>query len=381
MPARTKIMQDKFLSITKRIRTTPFTRRVEAAGVKAYTVYNHMLLPVLFDTPANDYWHLCEHVQVWDVSCQRQVEIVGPDANRLVQLMTPRDLRKTALLQGKYAPMCDAEGHILNDPIVIKRAENRWWISIADSDIKLWASGLAQGYGFDVKVFEPDVFPLAVQGPKAEELVARVFGDEARSIGFFHGKLLPFSGVDIYVARSGWSKRGGFEIYLHDTSLAEPLWDELFASGADLSVGPGSPNGIERIEAGLLSYGTDMDESHTPFECGLDSFLNLDADINSLSLPALRAMAGHHKYKLVGVIFDQKADLNSAKNAAGGFDVYDGDRLIGEIKSQVWSLRYQKHLSIVMLETAYLESHTDLVLAGQQGQIHEIPFSKAALEA
>ena len=183
-------MQNKFLSITKRTRSTPFSRRVEAAGVKAYTVYNHMLLPTLFDTPEKDYWHLCEHVQVWDVSCERQVEVVGPDADKLVQLMTPRDLSKTDLLQGKYAPMCDAKGRVLNDPIVIKRDHNRWWISLADSDIKLWAQGLAQGYGFDVEVFEPDVSPLGVQGPKSDDLMARVFGEEVRDIGFFRGKLL-----------------------------------------------------------------------------------------------------------------------------------------------------------------------------------------------
>ena len=231
-----------------------------------------MLLAALFDTPENDYWHLCEHVQVWDVSCERQVEVVGPDAARLVQLMTPRDLSKTKILQGKYAPMCDAKGHILNDPIVIKLADDRWWISVADSDIKFWAKGLAQGYGFDVRVFEPDVFPLAVQGPKADELMARVFGESVRDIRFFHGKMLAFQGVEMYVARSGWSKQGGFEIYLHQAELAEPLWDELFEQGKDYNVRAGYPNGTERIEAGLLSYGSDMDEHDNPLECGLGVF-------------------------------------------------------------------------------------------------------------
>jgi len=165
-------MQDRLIARARRVRNTPFTRRVEAAGVKSYTVYNHMLLPSWFETPESDYWHLCEHVQVWDVSCERQVEVTGSDAAKLVQLMTPRDLTKTDLLQGKYAPICNAEGFILNDPIIIKHADDRWWISLADSDIKFFAQGLAQGYGLDVTVFEPDVFPLAVQGPKADDLMA-----------------------------------------------------------------------------------------------------------------------------------------------------------------------------------------------------------------
>ena len=269
-----------------------------------------MLLPSWFETPESDYWHLCEHVQVWDVSCERQVEVTGPDAAKLVQLMTPRDLTKTDLLQGKYAPICNAEGFILNDPIIIKHSDDRWWISIADSDIKFFAQGLAQGYGLDVKVFEPDVFPLAVQGPKADDLMARVFGEQVRGIRFFRGEILPYQGVDMYVARSGWSKQGGFEIYMPEPKLAEPLWDELMEKGADLNVRAGTPNGIERIESGLLSFGNDMDEFDTPFECGLDSYLNLDADIASLSIEALRAKAGKQTRKLVGLAFDKPLSMD-----------------------------------------------------------------------
>ena len=372
-------MQNKIISITKRTRSTPFTRRVEAAGVKAYTVYNHMLLPTLFDSPESDYWHLCEHVQVWDVSCERQVEVIGPDADKLVQLMTPRDLSKTDLLQGKYAPICDAKGHILNDPIIIKRDHNRWWISLADSDIKFWAQGLAQGYGLDVDVFEPDVSPLGVQGPKSDDLMSRVFGDEVRDIGFFRGKLFPFMGTELYVARSGWSKQGGFEIYLHDWNLGEALWDELFEKGQGLEVRAGCPNGNERIEAGLLSYGSDMDESHTPFDCGLDSFLNLDADVDSLSLPALRRMAGKQKVKFVGITFSDSLDLTELMNLRGGYDVFDGENFIGEIKSQCWSYRYEKHLALAMLNIDYLEKNNTVDFAGQMGNIHDVPFSNIAL--
>ena len=375
------LINDKLISVSKRTRLTPFTRRVEAAGVKAYMVYNHMLLPTLFNTKEDDYWHLCEHVQVWDVSCERQVEISGPDADRLVQLMTPRDLRNIDLLQGKYAPICDENGLLINDPIIIKIAEDRWWISIADSDVKLFAKGLAIGLGLDVNVFEPEVYPLAVQGPKANELVARIFGEETRDIGFFRGKMLPFQGEDIYVARSGWSKQGGFEIYLHEPALAEPLWDALFELGADLNVGPGSPHGVERVEGGLLSYGADMNESHTPLDCGLDAYLDFNADIDSLSLPTLRAMRGKQRQQLVGLIFSEPVDLTPVANLAGGFDVFDGANPIGEISSQVWSFRYRKHLAIAMLDKNFADENDSCWVAGCNASIVPFPFSKQALES
>lgn len=375
------MIQNKLLSVSKRTRLTPFTRKVEAAGAKAYMVYNHMLLPTLFRTREEDYWHLCEHVQVWDVSVQRQVEIVGPDADRLVQLMTPRDLSKTNLLQGKYAPICDDRGRILNDPIIIKIGENRWWLSIASSDIKLFAQGLAIGMKLDVEVFEPDVSPLAVQGPKAEELVARIFGNEVNSIGFFRGKMLPFMGADIYVARSGWSKQGGFEIYLHDANLAEPLWDALFDQGEDLNVGPGSPHGIERVEAGLLSFGSDMNENHTPLDCGLDVYIDFDADIESLSLPALKKLRGKQTLKLMGLVFESPVDLFALANRNGGYDIEVDGETVAEISSQVWSLRYKKHLAIAMFDKEFAESNSECTVAGQNCTLHEIPFSKKVLES
>lgn len=379
-------MQDRLITRARRVRNTPFTRRVEEAGVKSYTVYNHMLLPSWFETPESDYWHLCEHVQVWDVSCERQVEITGPDAAKLVQLMTPRDLTKTDLLQGKYAPICNAEGFILNDPIIIKHADDRWWISLADSDIKFFAQGLAQGYGLDVKVFEPDVFPLAVQGPKADDLMARVFGEQVRGIRFFRGEMLPYQGVDMYVARSGWSKQGGFEIYMPEPKLAEPLWDELMEKGADLNVRAGTPNGIERIESGLLSFGNDMDEFDTPFECGLDSYLNLDADIASLSIEALRAKAGKQTRKLVGLAFDKplsmdEGDMQDSANHIGGFDIMQSDQRVGEIRSQIWSPRYEKWLAIAMLDLSFLNANSSITINGQDSRFHPIPFAIENLSA
>jgi dimethylsulfoniopropionate demethylase len=367
-------LANRLLSFSRRTRSTVFSERVEATNITGYTVYNHMLLPTVFESLEADYWHLCEHVQVWDVSAERQVEITGPDSARLVQLMTPRDISRAVDGQGIYAPLCDVDGGIINDPIAIKFSDDHWSLSIADSDVKLWAKGLATGFGLDVKVTEPDVSPLAVQGPKAEELVARVFGETVRDIRFFHGKMLDFQGTVMYVARSGWSKQGGFEIYLNNPDLAHPLWDELFEKGQDLNVRAGCPNAIERHESGLLSYGNDMDASNNPFECGFDKFIKLDANIESLSLPALRKLAGTHTQQLVGLLFDQAmsfTDLQLSHN----------NQIVGEVTSHIWSPRYKKHLAFVMMQRDYLNKQSMLEVNGIKGVISDLPFSLETLQS
>jgi len=340
---------------------------VEAAGVKGYTVYNHMLLPTFFESNEADYWSLCEDVQVWDVSCERQIEVRGPDSERLIQLMTPRDISKAVIGQGLYAPLCDQNGNVINDPVLIKFAPDDWWISIADSDVRLWARGLAYGLGLDVEIREAAIWPLAVQGPKAQELVTRVFGEEVAGIRFFRSKMLEFQGNPMMVMRSGYSKQGGFEIYLNDPDLALPLWDELFAKGADLKVRAGGPNLIERIESGLLSYGNDMNFTHNPFECGLDAFIDLDADIEAMSLPALRAIRGKHVHQLVGIVFDESVEFDDFKVEVDG-------EAIGDVRSQVWSPRYRKFLTMVMMKREFLGSNTSVTIDGKLGKIVDLPF-------
>ncbi|KAG1651239.1 Dimethylsulfonioproprionate demethylase DmdA [Nymphon striatum] len=367
------------LSISRRLRSTPFTSRVTEAGVKSYTVYNHMLLATVFRSLVEDYWHLCEHVQVWDVSCERQVEIKGPDASRLIQLMTPRDLSQAKFGMCFYVPLCDETGKILNDPIAIKHNDNHWWLSIADSDVILWAKGLATGYDLDVEVTEPDIWPLAVQGPKAEELVARVFGEEVKDIKFFRYKKLTYSGKEMLVARSGWSKQGGFEIYVNDTELGRQLWDDLFAQGKDLNVGPGCPNQIERMESSLLSCGNEVDCSNTPLECGLDKYVSLDADIESLSIDALRKQKnekGIHQ-QLMGVI------IHGNPEARLEDQLFQGDDVVGEIRSQVWSPRYNVHLAFAMCKLAGIEGKTDFTVDTTTGkltaELTDLPFDFSKL--
>ncbi len=365
------------LFVNTRTRTTPFTDRVEAAGVQAYTVYNHMLLPLVFRSLVEDYHHLKRHVQLWDVSCQRQVEIAGPDAARLVQLMTPRDISGAAVGRCLYTPLVDASGGMVNDPIVLKLADDRFWVSVGDSDVVLWADGLATGLGLDVRVEEPDVFPLAVQGPKAEELVARVFGEEVRAIRFFRFEALPFDGHRLRVARTGWSKQGGFEIYLDEPSLAGRLWDRLWAAGEDLSVGPGSPNLIERIEGGLLSYGGDMTRADNPFECRFDAFCHLDRPIDFLGRAALERIAetGPER-RIVGL----RIDTNVLPPCDRAWPVTSGDRPVGSVSSAVVSPDFGRGLAIAMVERSVWSPGTALVVHTPDGPyaatVSTLPFER-----
>jgi len=277
----------RLLSPSRRLRRTPFSDGVEAAGVQAYTVYNHMLLPTVFASIEEDYRHLKEKVQVWDVSCERQVELRGPDAGKLMQTLTPRDLRGMLPGQCLYVPMVDETGGMLNDPVALKLSEDRFWISIADSDLLLWVKALANARQLEVLVEEPDVSPLAVQGPLADALAERVFGADVVGLRFFRFGFFQFQGRDLVVARSGYSRQGGFEIYVEGSDLGMPLWHALMEAGADLDVRAGCPNGIERVEGGLLSYGNDMTRWNTPFECGLERFCNVQTAIGCLGRDAL----------------------------------------------------------------------------------------------
>ena len=257
------------LSVSRRTRSTPYSSRVEAAGLQAYTVYNHMLLPTVFRGLEEDYFHLRSAVQVWDVSCERQVELVGPDAARLAQFLTVRDLRSFTVGRCGYAPIVDHDGFLINDPVVLRLADDRFWFSVADSDVALWAGGIARTLDLDVRVHEPDVWPLGLQGPRSDDVAALVFGDAVRDIKFFRFASLDFRGHSFVVARSGWSAQGGFEIYVDVPERGVELYDALIEAGAPFGIGPGCPNQIERIEAGLLSYGNDVTRAVTRLVCGL----------------------------------------------------------------------------------------------------------------
>ena len=385
------------LSISGRVRSTPLTSRALRDGAKAFSIYNHTLVPTEFRSLETEYWHLCKAVQVWDVGCQRQVSLRGPDADRLVQWMTPRDISGVGNDRCVYLPLADENGRIVNDPIGMRVADDHWWLSIADSDVLLWARGLAAGAGLDVTSIEPDVWPLGVQGPLADTLMKRVFGDAVMDIKFFRYARLPYRGHEFLIARSGWSKQGGYEIYVDDVLLGQALYDELFEKGTDLDVRPGNPNWLERVESGLLSYLGDMDLRHSPIEAGLEEYLDLDKDLDSLSHAALRAeRAAGPKRRLRGLLLDApdgprplaadpfvKHEPMAHADLEAPYRVHLNESYGSFLSTQVYSPRYRQQLGLAMLEEplASEAEATVLMKSGEfvQAKIVDTPFDFAAL--
>ena len=350
--------QPPFLSVSRRTRSTPFTRRVTENGVKAYTVYNRMLLPTVFESVEADYHHLKKHVQVWDVACERQVEVAGPDARELVQLVTPRSLVKMQDDQCYYIPMVNDKGGMINDPVAVKISDDRFWISLADSDMLYWLKGLALGKGLNVDVFEPDVSPLGIQGPKSDDLMADIVGDRIRTLGFFRHAQFSIGGKDYLVARSGWSKQGGFEIYLDGSENGEKVWDILFEAGEKYNVRAGCPNGIERIEGGLLSQGNDMTEENSPIECGLGKYCHREAMLICIGGEALREEKKAGPKQIIrGLTIE--GDRIPSCTSPWPLTNLNGER-VGQITSAAWSPDFGINIAIGMVDKHHWDSGSQL---------------------
>ena len=368
-------MKNYSIARSRRLRSTPYTSRIEKQGVTAYTSYNHMLLPAAFGSLEDSYHHLKENVQVWDVAGERQVEVSGKDSAKLVQLMTCRDLSKSKIGRCYYCPIIDDKAGLINDPVILKLADDRWWISIADSDVILFAKGLAIGKKLDVKIFEPNVDIFAVQGPKSFKLMEKIFGKKITEMKFFGFDYFEFSGAKHLIARSGWSKQGGYEIYVENTKSGLDLYDKLFEVGKEFDVKPGCPNLIERIESALLSYGNDMDNDDNPFECGLDKYVNLESEVNFLGKEKLKEIkkTGISK-KLMGVVIDAK-EINVSKSMEL---INEKNLKIGELRSAVYSPHFKKVIGIAILDKPYYEvSHAfKISINGStfEGKVCDLPF-------
>jgi dimethylsulfoniopropionate demethylase len=373
------------LNMSRRIRRTPYTNRVEEHGVSDFTVVNHMLLPKGFkNSVEEDYWHLSKDVQIWDVSCQRQVQISGPDAAKLVQKLTPRSLHNMETGKCFYIPMLNENGGMINDPVLLKLDDDMFWISIADSDILLWAKGYALGLNLDVKIEEPDVYPLAIQGPKSEDLMVSVFGEEIRKIKFFNFRVLDFEGTKQIVARSGYSKQDGFEIYfkVHENyfdkiEMGEKLWDTIWHAGKIFNISPGCPNLIDRIECGLMSYGNDFTGENNPFECNLDKYCPSDTSHEYIGKTALTKIQNEGiDQRMRGIIFDGDPCPATSKP----LKVLSKDnKKIGQITSGIFSPRIKKNIGLSMILKDHWEIGENVFVetldgGKRNGTITSLPF-------
>ena len=333
-----------------RLRPSPYYEATLAEGVTAFTTYNHMLMPTSYGKPEEEYWRLINGVSQWDVAVERQVQLQGPDAGRLAQLLCARDLSRCQVGQGKYVPVCNHDGVLINDPILLKLDDQRYWLSIADSNIWFWARAIAAERRLNVVVSEPDVSPMAVQGPKGEDVVASIFGDWVRALKYFWFRETSIAGIPVAVARSGWSKQGGFEIYLMDGSRGTDLWNIVREAGKPWGIGPGNPNVCERIESGLISYGGDTDDETNPFEVRMGKYVSLDLADDVIGIQALRKIHREGvKRQQLGVRLDgeQPTPLGFHWHAIHK----DGQR-VGDLTNCVWSWRLKCNIGFGLVASS-----------------------------
>jgi glycine cleavage system aminomethyltransferase T len=340
-----------------RLRRSPFFEATQRHGAKAYTVYNHMLFPICYRDLEEEYWHLIDHVTLWDVSVERQVEITGPDAFAFTNLLTPRDLARCAVGQGKYVAITADDGGIINDPVLLRLGENHFWLALADSDVLLWARGVALNAGLRVRITEPDVSPLQVQGPKAREVVRALFGDEVLQLRYYYFLETTLNGIPVVVTRTGWSGEVGYEIYLRDGSRGDELWERIMEAGRPHNIRPTGPSDIRRVEAGILNWGTDMTLENNLYEVGLDYLVDEAKTAAYIGRDALaRIKAGGVKQKLVGIeISGERIEMNAIR-----WPMKSNGVAIGQVTSAVWSPRLSKNIGYAMLPIAQTAPGTGL---------------------
>ena len=358
------------------IRKSPYFDATIRWGAKAFSVYNHMYIPRDFGDPVQNYWNLINDAILCDVAVERQVEITGPDAAKFSQLLTPRDLSTCAVGQCKYVLITNAEGGILNDPILLRLAENHFWLSLADSDILLWAKGVAINSGLDVTITEPDVSPLQLQGPKSGEIMKALFGDDIESLKYYWFRELELDGIPLVVSRTGWSSELGYELFLRDSAYGDQLWERIMAAGAAHNLQPGHTSSIRRIEGAMLSYHADMDILTNPYELGLDRLVALDADIEFIGKVALQKIKNKGvSRKQVG--FEIDGDPLPSSNTIV-WPVLDGETSVGSITSAIYSPRLDSNIALGFVKSEFAPLGTELEVQMPDGirkaTIVEKPF-------
>ena len=369
-------MSRKNFGFGTQIRKSPYFDATVKWGATGFSVYNHMYIPRDFGNPEQNFWNLIKKSILCDVAVERQVEITGPDAYKFIQLLTPRDLSKLSVRQCKYVLIVNNDGGILNDPVLLRLAENHFWLSLADSDVLLWAQGVAVNSGLDVKISEPDVSPLQLQGPTSQKIMVKLFGEDIRELKYYWLREYKIDGIPLVVSRTGWSSELGYEIYLRDGSRGNELYEKIMEAGNEHGIQPGHTSSIRRIEGGMLSYHADADIHTNPFELGFDRLVNLDNDINFIGKEALKKIKQEGiKRKQVGLIID--CDPLSGPNTTF-WPIEKDTKTIGKVTSAVYSPRLKKNIALAMIEIGNSKIGNELEVLAHNGkftaEVVEKPF-------
>ena len=345
------------LTFGPRVRKSPFFDATISAGARAFTIYNHMYMPTSYGDPVAEYWAIVEGVTLWDVSSERQIEVSGADAIAFTQLLTPRDVASCPVGRCRYVVFTDDAGGIINDAVMLRLEDSRFWLSPGDGDVLLWAQGVAARSGMEVSIVEPDASPLQLQGPLAPKVARKLFGDVAIEMGYFHLRELELDGIPLVLSRTGWSGELGYEIYLQDGSRGTELWDKVMAAGEEFGIKPACPSTIRSIEGGILSYCSDITRDDNPFTIGMERLLDLDKPQDYIGKAALQRIAREGTpRRLVGVEIEGSPIGGNDKfwnvNAAG--------ERVGHVTRCSWSPRLERNIGLVNIPTALAEPGTAL---------------------
>lgn len=364
-----------------RLRKSPYFYSSRQHGVELYSVYNHTYHPRHYGDPVAEYWHLLNGVTLWDVGVERQIEISGPDAFDFTNLLVPRDLSKCRVEQCKYVFLTLPDGGILNDPVLLRVEENRFWLSIADSDVELWAKGVAYNSNFNVEIKEIDVAPVQVQGPKSIDVMIDLFGESIREVPYYYLRPFKLDGMDVLVSRTGYTSELGYEIYLYDaTKNADRLWSRVLEAGKPHGLQVIGPCHIRRIEGGILAFGSDMWYDTNPFEVGMgyEWMVDLRQDADFIGRTALEKIkANGVSRKLVGLeIGGERLGSFNDGSMIDTFPVHWGDSLVGKVTSACYSPQLDKNVGLAMMSIEMTDLGTNLEVVTPSGRVPAVVVEK-----
>ena len=342
------------------IRKSPFFDATVKWGAKDFSVYNHMYIPRDFGNPEQNFWNLINDAILCDVAVERQVQIQGPDASKFVQMMTPRDLSNMKVGQCKYVILVNQSGGILNDPILLKVTEDKYWFSLADSDILFWAQGLAANSNYNVEITEPDVSPLQLQGPKSRDIMIKIFGDQITGLKYYWFKQFKFKNTELIISRTGWSSELGYEIFLTDSTIGNQLYEHIMNIGEPMGLKPGHTSTIRRIEGGMLSYHADMTINTNPLELGMNKFIDLNGNFDFIGKNSLiKINKDGIKRKQVGLFLDiSRMDGPNTRF----WDIKYDNKIVGKLTSAVYSPRLEKNIALAMIDIDYSDLNQELIV-------------------
>ena len=354
------------ISFGSRIRKSPFYDSTRKYGAKSFTIYNYMYMPTSYTSSEEEYVSLTNDVTMWDVAGERQIEINGPDAYNFVRTLTPRNLEKCEIGHCLYILLTGEDGCIINDAVLLRVKPDQFWISPGDSEVLLWIQGVAVNSGMDVNVFEPDVSPLQIGGPKAPQLIEKLFDEDHRDVGFYRAIETSLLGIPLVLARTGWSGEISYELYLRNHKLGDQLWEIVREAGQEYNISPIAPNTIRSIEGGLLSFRSDVLKEDNPYTIGLGRLVDTNQSIDFIGKSALKKIEEEGtKRMLVGVILDGDPIKNPPEQF---WPVIDHDLKIGHVSRCIYSPRLKKNIGFANVPTEFSKIDTNLSVISPEGK-------------